>query len=241
MERNCPKCGKEQQFKSKIGFISSIKNNRLCRSCSKTGNKNPSFGIYPSYEIRKKISISNSGIPKSEEHKNKLSKSLIGKYVGNKNPFYGKHHSENTKEKLSNLQKGSLSFKYNKSISDETKRKMRIAILNRMEKTGVSPCKDIGSVNFFNKMNKLGFNFKSKKFMEIGYVADGYDENKHIWCEFDTPYHNKKYMKEKDEIRQKHIINYFESINNPLFEFIRVRSDKNGNVLATECVYRGNQ
>lgn len=239
MNRNCPNCGAEQVFESKFGFDNAVKNNRLCRKCSKTGNKNPSFGIVPSSETKEKISNFHIGKPKSKFHRKKLSESLIGKTIGIKNGFYGKHHSENTKQYLSNLQKGSKSFKFNKPLSDETKRKMRVAILKRMERTGIAPCRDVGSEEFFHKMNNEGFNFKPKKFIEIGYEADGYDEEKHIWCEFDTPHHNKTYKKEKDLVRQQNIITYFERINNPLNSFIRVSANKTGEVLEVRTIYKG--
>ena len=242
MERECPECHKKQIFKSKFGFISAVKNNRLCRSCSKIGEKNPSFGVCPSYEIRKKISDFHSKKPKSNLHKQKISESLIksGLFKGEKNPFYNKHHSEKTKKLISDSQKGEKSYKYHRLVSDETRKRMRKAKLEKMEKLGIAPCVDVGSVSFFKKLNESGFNFKPKRFLEIGYYADGYDPEKHIWIEFDTPYHNQKCIKEKDLIRQNNIIKYFEDINKPLNKFIRVKSNKNGDILEINNVYEGN-
>ena len=241
MERECPRCHKKQIFKSKTGFQISVKKNSLCRACSKTGKNNPSFGMYPSYSIRKKISDFHSGKPKSESHKKKLSDGRIfsGIAKGKNNPFYGKHHTKETKEKLSETQLGPKSYNYRRKTSEETKRKMRISVLERMEKSGVAPCTDIGSDKFFGWMNKLGFNFKPKRFLDIGYYADGYDEIRHVWCEFDTPHHLQTHKKKKDVIRQNNIINYFEKINTLLKGFIRIQADKTGNVLGSKCVYKG--
>jgi hypothetical protein len=102
---------------------------------------------------------------------------------------------------------------------------MRISILNRFKTNGIPSCEDAGAKEFFNKLNeKFGTNFKLKTFMEIGYVADGYDEKKHIWIEYDTPYHNTPSQQKRDFIRQNNIINYFIEIKNPLNNFIRVKS-----------------
>lgn len=54
-----------------------------------------------SKERNKKISESNKNIPKSKEHKEKLSK-LAKQRTGEKNPFFGKEHSKETKLKISN-------------------------------------------------------------------------------------------------------------------------------------------
>jgi len=113
--------------------------------------------------------------------------------------------------------------------SDETKKKMGMSIrksmLKRFEKLGIAACEDKGAKEFFNKLNeKYNTNFIPKVFMEIGYVADGYDETRHIWMEYDTEYHNSPAQKKRDSIRQNNIINYFAEIKNPLNNFIRVKS-----------------
>lgn len=46
------------------------------------------------------------GKPKTEEHKNKISKTLKGKLTGEKNPMYGKHHTAESRRKNSGAQKG---------------------------------------------------------------------------------------------------------------------------------------
>ena len=46
-------------------------------------------------------------------------------------------------------------------------------------------------------------------------------------------------LKPKDMERQNNIINHFESIQKPLTEFIRVKSNENRSVLKIETVYKG--
>lgn len=48
------------------------------------------------------MSVSNIGRIRTEETKDRISKSRRGKYVGDKNPFYGKTHTEDSRNKISN-------------------------------------------------------------------------------------------------------------------------------------------
>jgi len=161
----------------------------------------PRMGKLHTKETKNKISISHTGKTITEEHKQKLS--LLN--TGNKNHFYGKHHTE------------------------EMKLKRRQQIMERLEKLGIRNNEDKGAKEFFEKYNRENkTNFVSMKFFEIGYYADGYDENLHEWIEYDTPMHNRLKQKKKDLIRQNNIINHFKSINKPLNKFTRVKVDKNG-------------
>lgn len=73
------------------------------------GNKNKCL----SEETKKKIGNANRGRQHTEESKNKMSKSKIGK----KNSMYGKNHSEEAKRKMSEAKKG----KPGRPCSDATK------------------------------------------------------------------------------------------------------------------------
>ena len=112
--------------------------------------------------------------------------------------------------------------------------KRRVAFLHRKEKLGLPACVDRGANEFFHWLNSIGFNFKPQRFLELGYEADGYDADRHIWLEYDTPYHSSLRQREKDLIREQNIITHFESIGNPLSGFIRVKHD-----LTTKCKYKG--
>lgn len=75
---------------------------------------NPMQGRNHTEETRKKMSKAKkgrpnglAGIPKSAEHRKKISENAK-KRVGDKNPFYGKKHSEETKEKIREINKGRI-------------------------------------------------------------------------------------------------------------------------------------
>ena len=208
-QKQCPKCNNLQPFKNKKSLDESLKYNHLCKSCSHIGKN-----------------IWMKGQKLSEETKNKMSLAMKGKNTWNKT----RGVSDETKMKLSQAAKG-------KFRSEEYRKNIRIAKLKRLEKLGIPQCMDKGAIEFFDKVNKIGYNFRPKVFMEIGYAADGYDENKHIWYEYDTPYHKGITQQKKDLVRQNNIIKYFELIGNPLFGFVRTQTDKMGNILETKCVY----
>ena len=75
--------------------------------CPIAGN---TLGVYPSNESRQKMSEAHKGvgkgIPKSEEHKKKISKSVSNSIKGENNKYYGKHLSEEHKRKISLANKG---------------------------------------------------------------------------------------------------------------------------------------
>ncbi len=75
------------------------------------------YNIYPTAR-------SNSGRKLSEEHKKKISLSMVGRFKGKNNPMYGKSHSEETKKKFSECRRGKLHPFYGKKHSDETRKKM---------------------------------------------------------------------------------------------------------------------
>lgn len=229
--KNCSLCGRIQVYSSKGGLNISIKNNVLCKSCVKLG-----VGLGRKFTV---------------EHRNKLSESHKNKQCGINNGMYGKHfkHTPTSIQKISLASKGKIiseeqrrlqsefmSGKNNpmKHLSPEQKLKRRIAFLHRKEKLGIPACIDRGANELINQLNAVGFNFKPKRFMEIGYEADGYDENRHIWLEYDSPYHSSQRQKKKDLIREQNIINYFEAIGKLLAGFVRVNHD-----LTTICKYKG--
>jgi len=73
----CNDCGKERVL-GRFEYVD------LCRSCSLSGERNPMFGEHHSIET-----------------KDKISKTLTGKYCGKNNPMFGKHLSIETKQKIS--------------------------------------------------------------------------------------------------------------------------------------------
>jgi hypothetical protein len=144
---------------------------------------------------------------------------------------------------MTEKQKHKLSIAHTgKKCSKESVTKRRINALQRWVDLGIPTNRDRGAAEFFVKFNKKeNTSLKPKMFWSLGYEADGYDDSLNLWVEFDPPHHYYVDGKQKpaDIIRQNNIIEYFENIGNPLTKFIRVKSDKMGNVLKINTVYEG--
>lgn len=195
-KRNCPNCNKEIKYRYSSGFYVAKKENRICKSCSKMGNKNSMYN--------KKHSGINKAIW-SEKRK------------GINNPMYGKRfkHTDIAKEKISKKMKGRISPTKGLKHTIETKRKMRITrIKDIIKKNGIIiPNFNIQACKIIDEYGKNnGYNFQhatngGEFFIEkLGYWVDGYDKNKNVVIEYYEKYHQKQI--EKDILRKKEIINY---------------------------------
>lgn len=80
-----------------------------------------------------------SGITRSNETREKLRKSLKGKFSGEKNPNYGKHHSEETKKKIAEKQKG-------RHPSEETRQKLKSRTGERSSKHRPVYCSELNKI-----------------------------------------------------------------------------------------------
>ena len=248
--RKCPKCDNivhhkgvsslEVASRSYRKKCNCVKCQNIGRKCSDEHRKKLSEshkGYKPTKEQIRKMSESNTGKIRTEEMKIKYSKSKIGK----KNPQFGKPTWNKGKEWSDEMkQKLSISHIGQKvNHSEDTKKKIRISILKRIDRLGIPINTDRNAPVFFKKINENGYNFQPKRFFEIGYDTDGYDEEKHIWIEYDSPYHLNVTQQKKDLVRQNNIIKYFESINKPLVGFLRAIENKDGK-LDYRCVYGNN-
>ncbi len=181
-------------------------------------------GKVRSAEVRKAISIVHKGKVVSDDTRRLSSLSHIGQQAWNVGTRGCYITTAETKRKISDVMKG-------KPKSDEHKRKLRVAKLKRLEELGIVPTEDKGAKEWFQKLNAKGFHYEPTVFMDIGYRADGYDKERHIWYEYDTPYHLGIRAKKKDIVRQNNIINHFKNIGNPLRHFIRAQVNDEGKVL----------
>uniref|UniRef100_UPI0022385A38 GIY-YIG endonuclease n=1 Tax=Ramaria cf. rubripermanens TaxID=2016387 RepID=UPI0022385A38 len=86
--------------------------------------------LKPAYNIEK-IAGSSIGVVRSEETKDKISKSLKGVYTGEKSALFGKLHTEETKYLMSKLKVGNKNPLYGKSHTDATKALMSKAKLGK--------------------------------------------------------------------------------------------------------------
>jgi len=194
------------------------------------------YGEEKAKELKEENSKKMKGKPLSEEHKRKLSKARKGK-----------KHSKETKRRMSKARKGkkhskeSIEKMKNKIITEETKRKLRVAAIERIEKakfngeqmmpsfnkTGCMIIEDFGKVNGFNF--KTALSGKEYHIKYLGYFLDGYDSEKNVAIEIYEPFHFKnKEQIDHDIQRQKEIQDYLHC------DFIIIIVDKNNNILETK-------
>jgi len=171
-----------------------------------------------SEETRKRMSIGCTGRVQSQEMIRKRAESIRGKTW--------------TEEQKQRLRKAK------ENISIETRRKLRIKALERIQNSlekgyqlrpnyNPAGCKLIDEYG-----NKHGFNFQHAEnggeyfISKLGYWVDGYDEERNIVIEVDEPFHydSNGNLSEKDIIRQEEIINFLKC------DFIRMKIDNSGEV-----------
>ena len=200
------------------------------KKSKRTGIDNSFYGKKHSEEAKRKMSEAKKG---AKNHQ--FGKTRSDAEKAKNNYWQGKHLSIEHKVKLSKL----ISAKnMGKTLSEETKRKIRVAMLKRLEQLKIEPSVDRGAKDWFFAVEKLGYNFTQNYMLkEIGYMVDGYDAIEHIVVEYDTPYHVRQKQKERDAKRQNHIIAYFESKQNPLKAFVRVDATNNYQIKGVNVVY----
>lgn len=168
-------------------------------------------GKVHSEETKRKISIAQKG----------KSNSMYGVHrFGRNAPNYGKPHSTEVRRKMSEVQKG-------RATSEETKQKMRVAAIARMErnmgqvKPNYSP-EACGLIEEYGKRH--GYNFRHAEnggefhVKELGYFVDGYDTEKNVVIEVDESYHYQGgKLRKKDMRRQQKIERHLNC------KFIRIR------------------
>lgn len=203
-KKQCPICNKDMIYNSSDSLKKATQKNTSCKSC-------------PTEERRKNMAIAHIGHKHTEESKRKISLSNKGicRYV----------HTDEQRKAQSMRMIGKNSY----VRTDEWRRKMRIIRLNELHDKGVPLNEDIGAKEWFEKYNReTNSNFKVTSFRStVGYIADGYDEQRHIWIEFDTKHHRILSKVTKDKIRENNIIKYFKEIGNPLKGFYRFRTWSN--------------
>lgn len=100
-KRKCPECGDEITYKSESGYNNAIKNNRLCRRCASSGERNAMYG---------KIGELNPFYGKKHTEESKI-KIIDGR-------DYSKYKTKEFRDKISKLSKGSNNSMYGKSFYD---------------------------------------------------------------------------------------------------------------------------
>jgi len=139
--------------------------------------------------------------------------------IGPDNGMFGKHHTEESIKKMRD-----------KEVTPETRKKMRISSLKRIEdRDGICfPNYNKDACKLIEQYGKEhGYNFQHAEnggeyhIKELGYFVDGYDKEKNVVIEYDEEYHfnYNGTLKKKDARRQKEII---EEKN---CKFIRIKYD----------------
>jgi len=179
-------------------------------------------GVYTrkpfSEEARKNMSKVQKGRILSEETKKKMSEAKKGKVL-----------SEETRKKISIDNKGKPSSMgmLGKQHSEETKIKMRLSAIKRIEENKLNGNqlipfynpKSIPIIEEYGKANGYLFQHAENggefRIPDLGYWVDGYDNTKNVVIEYYEKAH--KYYEERDEKRKQEIISYLDC------EFIEIK------------------
>lgn len=199
IKKNCCVCNKS------IELLNDNKNLQLfiknlcsinCRNSKSMKNRKILWGD--------KISKSLKGKKLSIKHKEALIKNHVG--------MFGKKHKFETIQKMRLIKIGKNNPLFGKNLSNEHRRKIRIAIIKHIEKTGFIRC-------FIGKNEKIILDEQEKinnckiirqyHIKELGYVVDGYCQETNMVYEIYEPFHYcNKEKTEKDLKRQKEIQNF---------------------------------
>jgi hypothetical protein len=161
------------------------------RNCSKCGEKIFYSTKYVKIRAEKRNkkcrSCAMTERPISEKTRKKL-KELAKLRIGNRNPFFRKKHTE------------------------ETRKKMRISAIKRIENTfgQISPNYNPNSISIIEteakkyKISDLQHAENGGEYQVCGYFVDGYSPSKNVVIEYYEPFH--KNQVEHDERRKNEII-----------------------------------
>ena len=236
-KRNCSYCNKYYKgfgkkyctptcyFKSLIGKSSGKKGKKLSEEIKEKISKTLK-------EKYKNGSLIHNMLNKNHTNKTKqkISKTLIGRKLSEETKkkmskiFKGRKFSTEWRKNLSKSKKGK---NLNKKHSKETKRKMRLSAIKRIEKNNgkMFPHFNKNSIFYFKKFDKenntKGFYGKNEyQIKELGYWLDYINFDLKLIIEWDEKAHYNINGNLKDIQRQKEIQKYFSN-----FKFIRINEE----------------
>ena len=182
---------------------------------SKMGEKNPNWGkrgLETSMGCRKGKDSPMYGKCPSKKTREKISKSLKGKYAGKNGFFYDRKHTKETKLKMSIKKKGKYKGEensmYGKKHTEVTKQKMRVFTNNQIKKQvsdGLPSTPTVGhyETEILDVLEKcIGYTI-IRQYQVGKYCLDGYCPNYQLAIEIDGPRHERRIG--YDRIREKEI------------------------------------
>ena len=98
--------------------------------------------------------------------------------------------------------------------NEESKEKMRMSVIKRLERNGIIRSYNPKACNFIDKLNEeRGWNLRHAmnggEIQIAGFFMDGYDKTQNIIFEYDEPHHYRSdgSLKKKDQKRQEILVN----------------------------------
>jgi hypothetical protein len=193
--RKCSSCNSIIEHKGKYSKYNAIRSNKNLKLCFNCSNSDITNRVILNNEIWIKNGVWNRKCPKCK---------TVIKHTGRNSKTFCSfaHRNNRTCNSCAN----------SKIYSDESKQKMREAVVRRIQKYGIrtrnynpKACQFIESFG-----NQNGYKFQHAmnggEYSCAGYLVDGYDKDKNVIFEYDEPFHNTPSYKLKDVKRQQKII-----------------------------------
>ncbi len=206
--KNCPKCGKKQEYSSWDSLRFAIRKNTICNPCRAASKKViPENGIWKRvckcgeemiYSCRRSF---NTG-----KRTNAVCRKCATKESGKTNRLWMKN------DKYRNKMSKSLKMVWKTNAYGEaTRQKWRENKLRQIRQQGIQWTYNPDACRFMDKLNdKFGWNLQHAmnggEIQVVGYMLDGYDKNKNIIFEYDEPKHRTLSHRKRDREREIRII-----------------------------------
>lgn len=210
--KKCPSCGETQIYSCKSALTTSIKKNSICNSCRGFTKKIiPSNGVWKRacrlcggnmvYSCRRSF---NTG-KRTDAICRKCSTVITAKYTDK-----SYRQTIEYKMKMSNALK---SARNTDKYGEEFRRKCRENKQKQIQQQGTQRTYSPSACSFMDQFNlkfgtKLQHGMNGGECQFIGYSLDGYDKEQNAIFEYDEPKHNILSVRQKDEERQRRLIDY---------------------------------
>lgn len=208
--KNCAKCGREQMYSSYDSLRVSTYRQTICNSCRGLGRR-----TRPTEEKWKRVC---SGCHREIIYKSAKSYLFCVRTNTKCRKCATKEVSETRdmswtqspeyKIKMSNALK---SVRNTDKYGEEFRRKCRENKQKQIQRQGVQRTYNPTACNFMDQFNskfgtKLQHGMNGGECQFIGYSLDGYDKERNIVFEYDEPKHHISTVRQKDDERQKRLI-----------------------------------